>query len=135
MIQRKEYIQLLLITFGLLALFLFLAFLLKSAVEVLLLTFAGILFAVFVRGSSGFLFIRFIGMPVPLAIAITLLLLVLALTVFIILLAPDLTTQGAKLVDSYRPRWKNSDKKQVPSNGSKTCSKTTARLHLRRPVK
>ncbi len=99
MIQRKEYIQLLLITFGLLALFLFLAFLLKSAVEVLLLTFAGILFAVFVRGLSRFLFIRFIGMPVPLAISITLLLLVLAFTVFIILLAPDLTSQGAKLVE------------------------------------
>ncbi len=99
MIQPKEYTQLLLITFGLLGLFLLLVFLLKSAVEVLLLIFAGILFAIFVRGLSGFLFVKFIGLPKNPAIVLTLLLLISAFSCFIVLLAPDLTKQGAKLVE------------------------------------
>ncbi len=98
MITKREYTQLLLITLGVVGLFLLLAFLVKAAVEILLLTFAGILFAIFIRGLSRFLFVRYLGMPEVPAIIITLLLVVAALAGFIILLAPELAAQGAKLV-------------------------------------
>lgn len=97
MINKKEYSQLVLITLGLLGLFLLLAYLLKSAMEVMLLIFAGILFAIFIRGLSGWLFSRFKFIPDQLRIVITLLLLVSAFTAFIIFLAPQLTEQGQKL--------------------------------------
>ncbi len=99
MITQKQYIQLLLITFGLLSLFLLLALLLKSAVEILFLIFAGILFAIFIRGLSRFLFMRFINLPENLAIVLTLLLLVTAFIFFIILLAPQLADQAGKIVE------------------------------------
>ncbi len=98
MINRKEYSQLVLITLGLLGLFLLLAYLLKSAMEVMLLIFAGILFAIFIRGLSGFLFSRLKIIPEQLRIVITLLLLISAFTAFVIFLAPQLTEQGQKLV-------------------------------------
>lgn len=97
MINRKEYSQLVLITLGLLGLFLLLSYLLKSAMEVLLLIFAGILFALFIRGLSGFMFGRFTIIPEQLRIVFTLLLLIAAFTAFIIFLAPQLTEQGEKL--------------------------------------
>ena len=97
MVEQKKYIQLFLISLGLAGLFVLLFFLLKSAMDILLLIFAGILFAIFIRGLSRFLFVRFIGLPENLAIVTTLLLLVAACTAFIILLAPQLAAQGAKL--------------------------------------
>lgn len=63
----------------------------------MLLIFAGILFAIFIRGLSGFLFSRFESIPETLRIVITLLLLISAFTAFIIFLAPQLTEQGQKL--------------------------------------
>ena len=99
MIEKKEYTRLLLITLGLVGLFVLLAFLLKSATEILLLIFAGILFAIFFRGLSRFLFVRFIGLPENLSIIITLLLLVSAFAGFIIMMAPELAAQGSKLVE------------------------------------
>jgi len=59
MVKTTEYTKLILIALGLLALFLLLSLLLRSAVQILLLIFAGILFSIFIRGLSNFLFGKF----------------------------------------------------------------------------
>lgn len=99
MIKERQYIRRVLITLGLLALFVVLALLLHSAVEVLLLIFAGILFAIFVRGVSNFLFRRFFKLPENLALIGTIVLLVAAVAGFIIVLAPQLSEQSEKLLE------------------------------------
>jgi predicted PurR-regulated permease PerM len=95
--KQKRIFAIVLITLGLLVLFLLLSYLLKSAMEVMLLIFAGILFAIFIRGLSGFLFSKFKIIPDQLRIVITLLLLISALSTFIIFLAPQLAEQAEKL--------------------------------------
>ncbi len=97
MITNKRYIQLVLITLGFLTLFLLLKWLLISAVDVLLLVFAGILFATFIRGMSRFFFGRFEKLPEKLGIGITLCLLVAVFSVFFIHLAPQLAEQVPEL--------------------------------------
>ncbi len=99
MVKTTEYTKLILITLGLLALFILISLLLKSAVQVLLLIFTGILFSIFIRGLSDFLFGRFSHLPENWGIAITLFLLVIAFFAFFILLAPQLAEQGRQLVE------------------------------------
>jgi predicted PurR-regulated permease PerM len=66
---------------------------------VLLLVFAGILFAVFVRGLSRFIFGRFEKLPEKVGIVITLIFLVAISAAFIIFLAPQLGEQVPKLAE------------------------------------
>jgi predicted PurR-regulated permease PerM len=107
MIKTTEYTKLILITLGLLALFLLISLLLKSAVQVLLLIFTGILFSIFIRGLSSFLFGRFDHLPEKWSIAITLFLLVTAFFAFFILLAPQLVEQGIQLVEKIPEAFQN----------------------------
>jgi predicted PurR-regulated permease PerM len=72
---------------------------LDSAVNVLLLVFAGILFAVFIRGLSRFIFDRFEKLPETVGLIVTLLFLVAIFTAFIIFLAPQLAEQVPKLAE------------------------------------
>ncbi len=107
MVKTTEYTKLILITLGLLALFILISMLLRSAVQVLLLIFAGILFAIFIRGLSRFLFGKFIHLPEKLSIAITIMLLVIAFIAFFVLLAPQLAEQGNKLVEQIPETFKS----------------------------
>lgn len=107
MVKTTEYTKLILITLGLLALFLLISLLLKSAVQVLLLIFTGILFSIFIRGLSNFLFGRFSHLPENWSIAITLFLLVIAFFAFFILLAPQLAEQGRQLVEKIPEAFQN----------------------------
>lgn len=99
MLSTSRYIHLVVIGLGLVGLFLFLKWFLDSALNVLLLVFAGILFAVFVRGLSRFVFDRFEKVPDKLGIAATLIFLVAIFTAFIIFLAPQLVEQVPKLAE------------------------------------
>lgn len=99
MISTSRYIQFVTLALGFLALFLLLRWLLNSAVDVLLLIFAGILFAVFVRGLRSFLFSRLERLPEKVGTAITLLILIGAFSAFVILLAPQLAEQLPKLLE------------------------------------
>ena len=99
MISTNRYIQFVTLALGFLALFLLLRWLLNSAVDVLLLIFAGILFAVFIRGLSSFFFSRLEIIPEKVGTAITLLLIIGAFSAFVILLAPQLDEQLPKLMD------------------------------------
>ncbi len=107
MIKTTEYTKLILITLGLLALFILISLLLKSAVQVLLLIFTGILFSIFIRGLSSFLFGRFDHLPENWSIAITLFLLIIAVFAFFILLAPQLAEQGRQLVEKIPEAFQN----------------------------
>ncbi|MBM9605329.1 AI-2E family transporter [Desulfopila inferna] len=107
MVKTTEYTKLILIALGLLALFLLLSLLLRSAVQILLLIFAGILFSIFIRGLSNFLFGKFNHLSENWSIAITLMLLVIAFIAFFILLAPQLAEQGGKLVEQIPEAFNN----------------------------
>ena len=98
MIRIDRYIQFVVIGLGFLALFLLLKWLLVSAVNVLMLLFAGILSAVFVRGLSRFIFGRF-GLSEKVGIAVTLLTLLGGFALFVVLLAPQLADQVPKLAE------------------------------------
>ncbi len=111
MMEENEYIKRVLITLGLLSLFLLLAIILQSAVEVLLLIFTGILFAIFVRALSTFLFIRLLSLPENTAIVLTLLLLASVFAAFIIFLAPQLSEQAEKLLKRLPEALKNINSK------------------------
>jgi predicted PurR-regulated permease PerM len=74
-----------------------LVFLVWYSVEMLLLIFAGVLFAVFIRGVNGFLFGRILHLPEKIGITLTILLLLALLCLFFILLVPQLVEQGEKL--------------------------------------
>lgn len=99
MLRTGRYIQFVVIGLGFLALFLLLKWLLVSAVNVLMLLFAGILSAVFVRGLSHFLFGRFGELMEKVGIAVTLLSLLGGSVLFIVLLAPQLADQIPKLAE------------------------------------
>jgi predicted PurR-regulated permease PerM len=99
MLSTSRYTHLVVIGLGLVGLFLFLKWFLDSALNVLLLVFAGILFAVFVRGLSRFVFGRFKKLPEKVGIAVTLIFLVAISITFIIFLAPQLVEQVTKLTE------------------------------------
>ncbi|KJS01187.1 MAG: hypothetical protein VR65_09820 [Desulfobulbaceae bacterium BRH_c16a] len=97
-INKVEFAKLVLITLGIVALAFLLFMLIWSAVEMLLLIFAGVLFAIFIRGVSAFLFGR-LPLPEKIGILITLLLMLALSIAFFILLVPQLAEQGEKLMD------------------------------------
>ena len=99
MLSTSRYTHLVVIGLGLVGLFLFLKWFLDSALNVLLLVFAGILFAVFVRGLSRFVFGRFEKLPDKVGIIVTLLFLVAISIAFTIFLAPQLGEQVPKLAE------------------------------------
>lgn len=99
MLSTSRYIHFVVIGLGLVGLFLFLRWFLDSALNVLLLVFAGILFAVFVRGLSRFVFDRFDKLPEKVGIIVTLIFLVAIATAFFIFLAPQLAEQVPKLTE------------------------------------
>ena len=99
MLSTSRYIHFVVIGLGLIGLFLFLKWFLDSALNILLLVFAGILFAVFVRGLSRFIFDRFEELPEKVGIIFTLIFLVAIATAFFIFLAPQLAEQVPKLTE------------------------------------
>ncbi|MDW7772092.1 MAG: AI-2E family transporter [Desulfobulbaceae bacterium] len=96
--HKTEFAKLVLIGLGILSIVLFFVIILKSAVEMLLLIFAGVLFANFIRGISSFLFGRLLPLPENAGITITLILVFLSFIAFAILLAPQLAEQGENLI-------------------------------------
>lgn len=107
MVKTTEYTKLILIALGLLGIFFLIFLLLKSALQVLLLIFTGILFSILIRGLSSFLFGRFNHLPKNWGIAITLFLLVITLFAFFILLAPQLAEQGRQLMEKIPEAFQN----------------------------
>ncbi|MDY0212838.1 MAG: AI-2E family transporter [Desulfuromonadaceae bacterium] len=99
MLSTGRYIRFVVIALGLLALFIFLQWLVKSSINVVFLLFAGLLFAIFIRGLSRFIFDRFPVIPESVGITITLLFLFTMFLAFFILLVPQLTEQMPKLVE------------------------------------
>jgi len=87
-----------LIFLALLSLFLLLGALAWYSVQMLLLIFAGILIAIFIRGVAGFLFGRLLPLPEKAGILATLLILLALICAFFILLVPQLVEQGDKIV-------------------------------------
>ena len=86
-----------LISLALLSLFLLLGALVWYSVQMLLLIFAGILLATFIRGVAGFLFGRLLPLPEKAGILAALVILLALLCAFFILLVPQLLDQGEKL--------------------------------------
>lgn len=68
------------------------------AVEMLLLIFAGVLFAIFIRGVNRFLLGRLLPLPEKTGITITVLLIFVSVIAYTVLFAPELVAQGEKLV-------------------------------------
>ena len=99
MISTHRYIHFLLIALGFLALFLVLQFLFKSSISVFFLLFTGILFAIFIRGLSRFIFDRFPVVPEQAGITLTLLCLIAVFVAFFIFLVPQLAEQIPQLAE------------------------------------
>ncbi len=96
-LDNIQFTRKVLISLALISLFLLLGALAWYSVQMLLLIFAGILFAIFVRGVAGFVFGRLLSLPEKAGILATLLILLALLCAFFILLVPQLIEQGEKL--------------------------------------
>ena len=94
--NKVEFAKLVIIGLGILTIAILFILLLKSAVEMLLLIFAGVLFAIFVRGVNRFLFGRLLPLPEKIGITITVLLMFVSVIAYSVLFAPELVAQGRK---------------------------------------
>ena len=92
-----EFTKRVLVALALVTLALLLGFLIWSSVEMLLLIFAGVLFALFISGVNDFLFGRLVPLPEKIGITLTVLILLALMCLFFILLVPQLVEQGEKL--------------------------------------
>ncbi len=99
MLSTSRYIHFVIIGLGLIGLFLVAKWFLQSALNVLLLVFAGTLFSIFIRGVSRFVFGRFRKLPEKAGIVATLIFLVTISAAFVIFLAPQLFEQIPKLAE------------------------------------
>lgn len=96
-LNRTEFARLTLIALALTALALLLGFLLWSSMDMLLLIFAGTLFALFIRGVNDVLFGRLLPLPEKIGITLTVLILLALVCLFFLFLVPQLAEQ----VDSF----------------------------------
>ncbi len=97
MLSTHRYINFVLIACGFFALFFVLQWLFKSSIGVLFLVFTGLLFAIFIRGLSRFIFDRLPVIPEKFGIFITLLCLIAIFVSFFIFLVPQLAEQMPQL--------------------------------------
>lgn len=97
-VDNRRFTQKALVAIGLFSLALVLGFLVWKSAQMLLLIFAGILFAIFIRGVNSFLFDRLLHLPEKAGIPLTLLILLALFIAFFVLLVPQLVDQGQKLL-------------------------------------